>query len=251
MVGEGTRLIALLGGPTAKKLAATRDLHTVGDLLKFWPRRYYTRTSDLSRLHVGDFVVVVAEVRRATTSQMRQRRGKKLDVVITDGTRDLNLVYFKLHGHVGKLVAGAKGIFAGKVTRYNNQWQMAHAEYELFDDQPRGTQRDLIPIYLQVKGMQPWAVSQSVGIVLDQLDEAADPLPSRRAATPRSPATDRRSARNPHPGHPRTGRGVAPADALRRGVRPADRARAAPGAPGGRGHGVAIASPWRTPGYLR
>ncbi len=189
MVGEGTRLIALLGGPTAKKLAATRDLHTVGDLLKFWPRRYYTRTSDLSRLHVGDFVVVVAEVRRATTSQMRQRRGKKLDVVITDGTRDLNLVYFKLHGHVGKLVAGAKGIFAGKVTRYNNQWQMAHAEYELFDDQPRGTQRDLIPIYLQVKGMQPWAVSQSVGIVLDQLDEAADPLPAdvrrRRGLLPR------------------------------------------------------------------
>jgi ATP-dependent DNA helicase RecG len=189
VVNEGTRLGALLGGPTAKKLAATRDLHTVEDLLKFWPRRYYTRASDLSRLHVGDFVVVVAEVKQATTSQMRQRRGKKLDVVITDGTRELNLVYFKPYGHEGKLVPGAKGIFAGKVTRYHNQWQMAHAEYELFDDQPRGTQRDLIPIYLQVKGMQPWKVSQSVGIVLDQLDEAADPVPAevrlRRGLLPR------------------------------------------------------------------
>jgi ATP-dependent DNA helicase RecG len=183
VVDETTRLSALVGGPTARKLDASRGLRTVGDLLSFWPRRYYTRTSDLSRLHEGAYVVVVAEVKRATTSRMRQRRGRKLDVVITDGTRDLDLVYFSAYGHEGKLVPGARAIFAGKVTRYHQRWQLAHPEYELFDDQPPVTQRDLIPIYLPVKGLQPWAVSRAVGIVLDHLDEAVDPLPSdvRRA----------------------------------------------------------------------
>jgi ATP-dependent DNA helicase RecG len=175
---ESTPLRTLLADRTARKLTASRGLRTVGDLLSFWPRRYYTRTSDLSRLHVGDYVVVVGEVKQATTSRMRQRRGKKLDVVITAGTRDLDLVYFKVYGHEGKLVPGARALFAGKVTRYHDRWQMAHAEYELFDEQPPASQRDLIPIYLQVKGLQPWNVSRSVALVLAHLDEAADPLPS-------------------------------------------------------------------------
>ena len=38
MVDEHTPLSRLLG-PTATNLAKGRDLHTVGDLLSFWPRR--------------------------------------------------------------------------------------------------------------------------------------------------------------------------------------------------------------------
>ena len=50
MADLSTPLDRLLGGPTAKKLASSRDLHTVADLLGFLPRRYLdpATTTDLS-----------------------------------------------------------------------------------------------------------------------------------------------------------------------------------------------------------
>ena len=40
MADESTKLSALIGARSAGPLAKARDLHTVGDLLEFWPRRY-------------------------------------------------------------------------------------------------------------------------------------------------------------------------------------------------------------------
>ena len=67
MVDERTKLDKVLGVRTAGNLAKHRDLVTVGDLLEFWPRRYLEHTSDLSDLHVGKYVVAVAEVKTAAT----------------------------------------------------------------------------------------------------------------------------------------------------------------------------------------
>src|SRR6478736_1387884 len=133
MVDEDTRLSRLLGGATATNLAKGRDLHTVGDLLAFWPRRHLTGKSDLSELHEGDYAVVVAEVRSATTKPMRQRKGRMLTVVITDGTTEMDVAFFKPYGHEDKLVPGARAIFGGKVTVYRNRWQLAHPGYTLLD----------------------------------------------------------------------------------------------------------------------
>ena len=56
---SSTPLVKLLGGPTATKLAKARDLHTVGDLLGFLPRRYLdpATTTDFSTLHEGEYTV--------------------------------------------------------------------------------------------------------------------------------------------------------------------------------------------------
>ncbi|MGE9807866.1 ATP-dependent DNA helicase RecG [Janibacter sp. G1551] len=177
MVDESTKLGGLLGGPTAKKFATTRGLHTVGDLLKFWPRRYATREADLSRLHPGDEVVVVGEVRRATTLRNKTGRGSRLEVVLTDGVRDLPLVFFRPHGHEAKLVPGARGAFAGKVTTFNQHFQMSQPGYTLFTELDEEEQRGLFPIYLRVPGLHTWAVSEAVRLVLAQVDEADDPIP--------------------------------------------------------------------------
>ena len=55
MADLDTPLVKLLGGPTATKLAKARDLHTVGDLFGFLPRRYLdpATTTDFSTLHGG------------------------------------------------------------------------------------------------------------------------------------------------------------------------------------------------------
>src|SRR5229473_2672742 len=57
-------LIKVLGPRTGKPLEAIFGLRTVGDLLRHYPRRYYTRgeLTDLSSLREGDHVTVLARV---------------------------------------------------------------------------------------------------------------------------------------------------------------------------------------------
>ncbi|KRE55188.1 ATP-dependent DNA helicase RecG [Phycicoccus sp. Soil748] len=180
MVDEGTKLDKLLGARTAGTLAKHRDLHTVGDLLEFWPRRYLEHTSDLSDLHVGKYVVAVAEVKTAVTRRMQKRRGEMLNVTITDGRNDVDLAFFKAWGHKDALVPGVRAVFAGEVGMYRGRWQLTHPAYQVVEGGlgAAATERGPIPVYLQVKGLQNWSVAECVRIVLDQLEDVPEPVPA-------------------------------------------------------------------------
>jgi ATP-dependent DNA helicase RecG len=180
VVDESTRLDKLLGARTAGTLAKSRDLHTVGDLLEFWPRRYLEHTSDLSDLHVGKYVVAVAEVKTSVTRRMQKRRGEMLNVTITDGRNDVDLAFFKAWGHKDALLPGVRAVFAGEVGMYRGRWQLTHPAYQVVEGGlgSAATERGPIPVYLQVKGLQNWSVAECVRIVLDQLEEVPEPVPA-------------------------------------------------------------------------
>ena len=180
MVDERTKLDKLLGVRTAGNLAKHRDLVTVGDLLEFWPRRYLEHTSDLSDLHVGKYVVAVAEVKTAATRRMQKRRGEMLNVTITDGKNEVDLAFFKAWGHKEALVPGVRAVFAGEVKMYGRRWQLTHPAYQLVEGDfgAAATERGPIPVYLQVKGLQNWTVAECVRIVFDHLEDVPEPLPA-------------------------------------------------------------------------
>jgi len=180
-----TLLGHVVGKTSASPLAKHRNIHTVGDLLDFVPRRYGEpgKLTDLSSLVEGEDVTVVARVDRATTRPMRQRRGKMLNATITDGTRELDLTFFSAYGHESRLVPGALGLFAGIVGRYQRTWQLTHPDYEIFapegeDAAVEEYMSHLIPIYLPAgKQMPSWKVRKAVQVVLASLDEVPDHLP--------------------------------------------------------------------------
>jgi len=178
---ESTKLSALIGARSAGPLAKARDLHTVGDLLEFWPRRYLEHTSDLSSLHNGMYVVAVAEVKTASTRRMQKRRGEMLNVTITDGKNDVDLAFFKAWGHKEALVPGVTAVFAGEVGMYRGRWQLTHPAYQVLEGGigNGAADRGPIPVYLQVKGMQNWSVAECVRIVFDHLETVPEPLPDR------------------------------------------------------------------------
>ena len=180
MVDESTRLDKVLGARTAGTLAKHRNLTTVGDLLEFWPRRYLEHTSDLSDLHVGKYVVAVAEVKTAVTRRMQKRRGEMLNVTITDGRNDVDLAFFKAWGHKDALLPGVRAVFAGEVGMYRGRWQLTHPAYQVVEGGlgSAATERGPIPVYLQVKGLQNWSVAECVRIVFDHLEQVPDPLPA-------------------------------------------------------------------------
>jgi ATP-dependent DNA helicase RecG len=180
-----TPLGKVVGQPSASPLAKHRDIHTVGDLLDFVPRRYFEpgKLTDLSSLVEGEDVTIVARVDRVTTRPMRQRKGRMLNATITDGKRELDLTFFSAYGHEGRLVPGALGLFAGTVGRYHQTWQLTHPDYQIFDpeEEQEAVEQytgNLIPIYLPAgKQMPSWKVRNVAQIVLTSLGEIPDHVP--------------------------------------------------------------------------
>ena len=90
-------LVRALGPKTGKALQTALAIETVGDLLRHYPRRYYTRgeLTDLSSLREGDHVTVLARVDHATVHTMRNRNFKtRGEVIITDDRAKLMLTFF-------------------------------------------------------------------------------------------------------------------------------------------------------------
>src|SRR6185437_3573388 len=109
MTELSTPLVAALGARAAELLGAQLSLHTVGDLLRHYPRRYVDRgrLTDVAGLVVGEHITVVAEVKSATLRDMRSRRGKLLAVVIRDERgAELDCTFFNGHKLAGFVKPG-------------------------------------------------------------------------------------------------------------------------------------------------
>ncbi|MFE4860406.1 ATP-dependent DNA helicase RecG [Streptomyces sp. NPDC056670] len=180
----------LLGGPTAKVMAEHLDLHTVGDLLHHYPRRYEERgqLTKLAELPLDEDVTVVAQVADARVHTFNGGRGQRLEITITDGSGRLQLVFFGrgIHKPHKELLPGSRAMFAGKVSMFNRRMQLAHPTYaKLGADAAEGDDAvdidswagALIPIYPACKGLESWKIAKAVDAVLPSAQEAVDPLP--------------------------------------------------------------------------
>lgn len=182
-----------LGPATAKVMAEHLGLHTVGDLLHHYPRRYEERgqLTHLADLPLDEHVTVVAQVadaRLATFASSKAPRGKgqRLEVTITDGSGRLQLVFFGhgVHKPHKDLLPGTRAMFSGKVSVFNRRLQLAHPAYELLrgDGEEAVESVDswagaLIPIYPATAKLESWKIAKSVQTVLPSVQEAVDPLP--------------------------------------------------------------------------
>jgi ATP-dependent DNA helicase RecG len=184
MAGLEESLRATLGGKAAAKLDAAFGLTTTGDLLRHYPRRYATRgeLTDLATLRDGDHVTVFAQVEKVRARPMRARRGQLLEVTVTDGRARLALTFFNRVGFWGRqLTPGRHGMFAGRVSTFKGQRQLAHPEFKLLgaEDAAKAAEyaTELIPVYPATKDVSTWDIEKCVRIVLDTLGEVEDPLP--------------------------------------------------------------------------
>ncbi|MDQ7877541.1 ATP-dependent DNA helicase RecG [Microbacterium sp. QXD-8] len=173
-----------VGGKTAAALERAFGMTTVGDLLVHYPRRYARRgeLTQISSLPVGEPVTIVAEVRRVNERRMKNRNGSLLEVVISDGNGELSLTFFNQAWRVKDLRPGRRGIFAGKVGEYRGAKQLAHPDYELFDDEEQArltAEANInlpIPIYPATSTVASWQLQKIVDLVLDGLGDVPEPL---------------------------------------------------------------------------
>jgi ATP-dependent DNA helicase RecG len=191
VLADPLRLV--VGDKAAKRLAAALDLHTVGDLLSYYPRRYDKRgeLTDLAGLRDGDHVTVQAEVASGSSRRMRNRSGSIFEAVVTDGHGKLTLTFFG-HGaqdwRQRELSPGVRGLFSGQVSSFRGKRQLTHPDYELLGPGSSGARAtefaaELIPVYPATSQLSSWKIADSVRIALDVLDVPDDPLPASARAT--------------------------------------------------------------------
>ena len=183
-------LTKTVGDRTAKVLADSLKLHTLGDLLHHYPRRYVERgrLTDLDDLEVDEHVTILAKIEKVTLIPFRGRRGDRLEVVVTDGRGRLSLVFFNQGWRQKELHAGAQGLFAGKVGLFNRTRQLTSPDYQLIDESA-GTDAAakfagrLIPVYPASAQMPSWKLSLCVETALNGLagnswEGVGEPLPA-------------------------------------------------------------------------
>ena len=166
-----------------KKLAKL-GIFTVGDLVRHYPRRYVEngRPTDLSALRPGQYVTVLATVVSVTVKPFqRDPRKSRTEVVVTDGTSQLNLTFFNQKWLSKTIKVGRQGLFAGELGLFNQQLQLASPQFEMLEQDQDLADSDLargvIPIYPATAALTSWNISKAVGQALDVLDEVPDPVP--------------------------------------------------------------------------
>ncbi|MGW9629152.1 ATP-dependent DNA helicase RecG [Agromyces sp. NPDC055520] len=184
-----SKLSVPLGGRTAQAFERGFGYRTVGELLAHYPRRYAMRgeLTALASLPLDEAVTIIAEVIEVNERSMRARKGSIVEAKITDGTGVLTLTFFNQRWRANELRPGLRGIFAGKVGDYQGRRQLAHPDYQLFDDATPIAAGDAaakrwaeapIPIYPATSTLVSWQIAKAVELVLDGLAPVDDPLPS-------------------------------------------------------------------------
>ena len=160
--GVGPKRAALL----KKELA----VGTVGELLKLYPFRYIDRSSFVRIAEARPdmaYIQIKARVMRVDVIEK-----KRLSVWISDGTGEIELVFFKgIKWVAEKLKPGSEFIFFGKPTAFNGRINMVHPEIDAIPSSAAASDSSAMTgVYPSTEKLKNGGIT---GKVMNKLMEAA------------------------------------------------------------------------------
>jgi len=135
-------------GPSNAQKLAKLGLHTLGDILFFFPRRYddYSQLKPIHKLWYGDEVTVVGTIQIVTSRKVRSGKMNIVEVIIEDGTGGLRLSWFNQPWLENRLKKGATISVSGKVEQYLGRLVMSNPDWEPVEVESLNTNR-IVPVY--------------------------------------------------------------------------------------------------------
>ncbi len=128
-------------------LFAKLGVHTVNDLVSFYPRAYddYTRLLPINRLLPKQTVVVIGTVREA---EVRVGRGGRKDFQITldDSSGLMTVAFFGQHYLSRDIKAGHQIVLHGETSLFNGRIQMTNPQWEHLDPENL-VKLSIVPVY--------------------------------------------------------------------------------------------------------
>ncbi len=133
----------------AEMLKKELGIHTFQDLLNLFPNRYLDRTqyykiSELQQTNAE--VQIVGKITHIKT--VEQKRGKRLVATFTDGTQQMELVWFRGIKWMRENIKLNKAyVIFGKTKYFNGSFSMPHPEMELLDAHEKSIRSAMQPVY--------------------------------------------------------------------------------------------------------
>jgi len=135
-----------VGPKRAALLKKELDIHTMDDLIHFYPFRYIDRSSITPIVSVTPDLAYVQV--QGTVVSRNLINIKHLSVIVEDGTGRMEMVFFKgVKWNYDRLVPGAGFIFFGKPQSYNGRINIVHPEVDAPQSSPsdKGTLTGVYP----------------------------------------------------------------------------------------------------------
>lgn len=172
---KGRPLAEMLGDKSARSFSRHLGIDSTGQLLMHYPRRYATRgeLTDISNIPVGEMATVVGEIVGVSSRFTKGRSGSILEVTITDGKSLMTLAFFNQAWRAKELTKGRRGLFSGKIGLFSGKLQLAHPDYELFDEVDEEAAKAWaelpIPVYPAAAALPSWKIQKAAAVVLEQM----------------------------------------------------------------------------------
>lgn len=158
-VGLGSPTTAIHGiGQKQAALLAKLDLHTIEDMIYYFPRRYddYSELKLIKDLKYGEVVTILAYVKHLSTFTTRNKGRKIIQAVVSDDTGSIQLMWFNQEFQLRYLRKNMFLSISGKVEQYMGRLVMYHPEYEQVEQEQLNTKR-IVPVYaLTAQLSQRW-----------------------------------------------------------------------------------------------
>lgn len=145
-------------GQKQAQLLAKLGLHTIEDMLYYFPRRYddYSELKLIKDLKYGEEVTIIAWVESVSTFTSRNKNRKIVQTLVSDNTGSIQLMWFNQEYHLRQLRKNTFLSISGKTEQYMGRLVMYHPDYEKIDQQQLNTKR-IVPIYsLTARLNQRW-----------------------------------------------------------------------------------------------
>lgn len=162
-----------VGPKRAALLKKELEIETVGQLIRIYPFRYIDRSS---YVRICDIRPDMAYIQvRASVVRTEVMDRKRLSVIISDGTGEIEAVFFKgLKWMSEKLKPGSGFVFFGKPTTFNGKINMVHPEVDNIPagngGAPAGTGATMTGVYPSTEKLKNGGIT---GKVMNKLMEAA------------------------------------------------------------------------------
>ncbi|MFI8770857.1 ATP-dependent DNA helicase RecG [Gordonia sp. NPDC062954] len=192
--------------PKVASQISTLGIVTVGELLRYAPRRY-VRQGQLSNQEMpveDDWLTIVGRVTGASMIPMKKRSGKFLKVTVTDDDYTYVANFFNARFIQHRIKPGARVLMAGKVKIFRGQIQLSHPEWAVLPDGEAGVDgvvgsamlaqmlgaeaesldesgntaaealvdRSIIPIYPATKDIQTWTIGAAIARTLAAVERS-------------------------------------------------------------------------------
>lgn len=145
-------------GQKQASLLAKLGLHTIEDMVYYFPRRYddYSSLKLIKDLKYGEEVTVLAYVKRISTFTTRNQGRKIVQALVSDDTGSIQLMWFNQEFQLRYLRNNMFLSISGKIEQYLGRLVIYHPEYEQVDKEQLNTRR-IVPVYaLTARLSQRW-----------------------------------------------------------------------------------------------